>query len=107
MLNKSEQINAQRLCTIKLRMDHTEDRGFNAQRLWKLKNKLSPKMINPTTSMVISEERLFTTEREVKLEAVKHYIKVLKERNIVKGLETYKKGRDNLSKEILDKAAKN
>ena len=64
-------------------------------------------MSDPTTSMVILEERLFTTEYEVKLEAVKHYIKVFKERNIVKGLETYKKGRANLCKEILDKAAKN
>ena len=87
-------------------MDDSEDGGFNAGRLWKLKKKLSPKMSDPPTAMVSSEGRLLTTEDEVKLEAIKHYIKVFKERNIVEGLESYKEGRENLCKEILNKAGK-
>ena len=56
----------------------SEEGGFNPGKLWKLKNKLSPKHMEPPTAMKDSDGKLLTTDKEVKAEAVKHYKECLK-----------------------------
>ena len=53
-------------------MEDSEDGGFNAGRLWKLKKKLSPKVSDPPTAMINSDGKLITSEKDTKAKAIKH-----------------------------------
>ena len=48
----------------------SEEGGFSAGRLWKLKKKLSPKNTEPPTAMLNSEGKLLTNNEDIKKEAV-------------------------------------
>ena len=76
--------------------EDSEDGGFNTGKLWKLRMKLSPKSGNPPTAMVTAEGKLITTDEEIKDEAVKHYEKVFKEREMVEELKDLKSAREKL-----------
>ena len=57
--------------------------------------------------MVTAKGKLTTTDKEIKDEAVKHYEKVFKEREMVEELKDLKSAREKLCKERLSKAGKN
>ena len=88
-------------------MEGSEDGGFNAGRLWKLKRKLSPKDSDPPTAMINSVGKLIPSEDEIKAEAVKHYKRVFKEREIAEDLKDFKVTRENLCHERLKIAIRN
>ena len=88
-------------------MEENEDGGFNPGKLWKLKKKLSPKANEPPTAMLNSEGKIITSEEDIKLEAIKHYTNVFKERQINSNLEDLKEGCEILCRKRLEIAAKN
>ena len=88
-------------------IEDSEDGGFNAGRLWKLKKKLSPKASDPPTAMLNSDGKLITSDDDIKAEAVKHYKNVFKEREIIEDLKDFKVTRENLCHKRLQKASRN
>ena len=77
-------------------LEDSEDGGFNAGRLWKLKKKLSPKASEPPTAMIDTNGKLITSDEEIKAEAVRHYKNVFKERDITKDLKEFQATREQL-----------
>ena len=84
-----------------------EEGGFNPGKLWQLKKKLSPKHTASPTAMRDSNEKILTTDEEVKAEAIKHYKNVFKDKPIDKELTNVQRERELLSEERLKSAYKN
>ena len=82
----------------------SEDGGYSAGRLWKLKKKLSPKHTEPPTAMLNSKGKLLTNDEDIKKEAVNHYTNVFKSKDMKAGLEDIKNGREELCRARLKKA---
>ena len=74
----------------------SEDGGFNSGKLWKLKKKLSPNIIDPPTAMKDSGGKLLTTDEEVKEEAMKHYQQVFQDKPMEEDLKHLKDMREDL-----------
>ena len=87
--------------------EDSEDGGFNAGKLWKLRRKLSPKTGDPPCAMQSAEGKLLTTDEDIKEEAIKHYEKVFKAREITEGLEGLKVAREKLCEKRLIKSSQN
>ena len=85
----------------------SEDGGFNSGKLWKLKKKLSPNNADPPTAMKDPKGNLLTTDTEVKNEAVKHYLRVFKDKPMENKLSHLKQPREDLCKERIEIAKKN
>ena len=86
-------------------MGDSEDGGYNSSKLWKLKNKLSPRFTDPPTAMMNSEGKLLTDNKDIIEEAVKHYKNVFKSKEIKEGLEDVKVSKENRCHERLNKAS--
>ena len=84
----------------------SEDGGYSAGRLWKLKKKLSPKYTEPPSAMMSAEGKLLTNNEEIKKEAVKHYSNVFQSKDIIPGLEEIKKVCEKLCMARLKKTRK-
>ena len=70
--------------TVKEEVDEVdcEAGGFNSGHLWKLKSKFRPKFNDYPTSMIDSEGKIVTPEKDIKEVTVKHFRKVLENRTI-------------------------
>ena len=55
---------------------NSEEGGWNPGHLWKLKQKLSPRPIDPPTAIINEEGILLTDPNEIAKEAIKHYQKL-------------------------------
>ena len=86
-------------------LEDSEDGGFNAGRLWKLKKKLSPKVSEPPTAMKDTNGKLITSSEDIKAEAVKHYKNVFKDRDITSNLKYFQATREKLCLDRLDSAS--
>ena len=82
----------------------SEDGGFNAARLWKLRKKLSPRFSEAPAAMISAEGVLLTNNEDIRNEASKHYKNVFKSKSIKTGLEHIKERQENLCKERLENA---
>ena len=82
-----------------------ESGGFNSGKLWKLKNKLSPRFIDPPTAMRNSEGKLRTSAEDILKEAEKHYTAVFEEKIIGTEHKEYKNCKEDLCKKRLDKCS--
>ena len=78
LCKKYSDVMFQKIMTEVKGMEDSEDGGFNAGRVWKLKKKLSPKVCDPPTAMTNSFGKLVISENDNKAEAVKHYKNVTK-----------------------------
>ena len=81
--------------------------GFNSGHLWKIKSKLKPKLSNKYTAIEDGDGKLLTTGAEIDEETVKHYTKVLENRQIKPNLEQHKKDREELCETRIKEAKKN
>ena len=88
-------------------LENDEEGGFNSGKLWKLKKKLSPRVNDPPCAMRSSEGKLLTSDEDITKEAMEHYKKVFKHRNIEPGLEDPQENREKLCQERLRKARDN
>ena len=84
-----------------------ESGGFNSGHLWKLKSKLRPKFTDYPTAMQNSEGNLVTSEEDIKKLTVDHFKKVLANRQIRNGLESYQCEREVLCDLRINEAQKN
>ena len=84
-----------------------ETGGFNSGHIWKIKSKLKPKLSNKYTAIEDKNGKLLTTETEIDEETVKHYTKVLENRQMKPNLEQYKKEREELCEIRIKEAKKN
>ena len=74
----------------------SETGGYNAGHLWKVKNKIIPKLIQVPTAMEGPNGNLLTDKEELKEATLNHYKHVLRNREIYEGLEKHKTDMENL-----------
>ena len=86
---------------------NSETGGFNSGHLWQLKKKLSDKRTNHTAAVLDKHGNLVTEKENIKEVTQEHYKKVLRNRTIKEGLETYQKEREDLCEARLYAARKN
>ena len=85
-----------------------EEGGWNPSNLWKLKKKLSPRYCDPPTAMINSKGILLTDNKDIKDEAMKHYKKVLENKEMEdEEFQNIKLEREELCKMRLNKASEN
>ena len=86
---------------------NSDQGGFNSGHLWQLKNKLSGKVNSPTTAVFDTLGDLVTTKNEIEKVTLEHYKKVLENRKIKEGLESFQKEREELCYKRLADAKNN
>ena len=74
-----------------------EDGGINSGHLWRLKNKLNNKYVEPPTALVDDEGNLVTSHEKIKELNVKHYKEVLRNRDISDDLMDHRTEREKLA----------
>ena len=74
----------------------SEGGGLNVSNMWKLKNKITPKVSDVPTAMKCSDGRLITLKRDIQKETMNYYSHVLRNRDIKTGLEDHKKEKEEL-----------
>ena len=80
--------------------------GFNSGKLWKLKNKLSPRYNDPPAAMRNKEGKLLTSPDEILKETEDHYKNVFNEKPIDDEHKEFKNQREELCKKRLDACSK-
>ena len=81
---------------------NSEQGGFNSGHLWQLKKKLSGKVNSPTAAVLNPQGKLVTSKEDIEKTTLEHYKKVLENRPIKEGLESYQKEREQLCKERIE-----
>ena len=76
-----------------------EEGGFNSGHLWRLKNKVRPKVNNNPTAIENKDGHLVTNSKDIKNVTMQHFKKVLRNRQIKSGLEDYQEERELLCTE--------
>ena len=87
-------------------LDDCEDGGFNSGKLWKLKQKLSPRNHDPPTAMRNENGELLTAAEDILEEAANHYTNVFTDRPINSEYELYKNKREKLCMKRLKECSK-
>ena len=85
----------------------SDEGGLNTGKMWKLKKKLMPRIQEPPTAMMSSEGKLLTEKEDIKSEAVKHYNKVFKNKEIDPKYNAHRTEREELCKTRLAETEKN
>ena len=106
LANKYSEVMSKKILSELKNVGDSEDGGFNAGHLWKLKKKLSPRFTEPPTAMMNADGKLLTKDADIRDEAVKHYKNVFKPRVIKEGLEDIKDLKDRLCKARLESTSK-
>ena len=75
-----------------------EEGGNNGSKLWKLTKKLNPRYEEPPVAMKDELGNMLTSKEDILKSTIKHYKKVLKNRDIKEGLEEHKNDREELAK---------
>jgi hypothetical protein len=106
LANKYSEVMSKKILSELKNVGDSEDGGFNAGHLWKLKKKLSPRFTEPHTAMMNADGKLLNKDADIRDEAVKHYKNVFKPRVIKEGLEDIKDLKDRLCKARLESTSK-
>ena len=88
-------------------LDNDEDGGFNTGKLWRLKKKLCPRANEPPAAMQSDKGKLLTSDKDILDEAIKHYKKVFKPREMNPEMKYIENGRERLCQERLSTARQN
>ena len=81
-----------------------ESGGFNSGHLWKIKSKLRPKLENKYTAIEDDNGKLLTNEEDIDNQTVKHYTKVLENKQIAPNLSEYQRDRERLCESRIKEA---
>ena len=84
-----------------------ESASFHSGHLWKLKHKLKPKMNNQVNAVEDESGELKTNVKDIEEATIKHYSKVLENREIKESLKEYKKEREDLCNKRIEAAKEN
>ena len=80
----------------------SEDGGFNSEKLWKLRIKLSPLSYDPPTAMTDANENILTSEKDILEDATKHYKKVFEDKPMDDSVKQLKSQREDLCMKRLE-----
>ena len=96
LANKYSEVMSEKILGELKDVGDSEDGGFNAGHLWKLKKKLSPRFTEHHSAMLNTEGKLLTNDADIKEEALKHYKNVFTPKKIKEGLEDLKDMKEKL-----------
>ena len=86
---------------------NSEEGGVNTGHLWRLRKKLFPRASDPPAAMKDQDGVLITDPDRIKSETLIHYQKVLANRPIKDGYDSFQKDREDLCKNRLEMCKKN
>ena len=86
---------------------NSEDGGWNPGYLWKLRNKLHPRPIDPQRAMENADGVLLTDQIEIEKEALNHFDRLFKDLPMNMDYLEVKRGKENLLKTRLKQCAEN